>query len=424
MYRKMKKISVLEKFRFFPLFSLLLFSLLSSCAPTVPGNQVPDRVAPMMSQRELNEHELLNVSIRVFDPGKLPVNEEQRKGLSPEIREAEARFVPVHLKYTMQRTGYWGTVRVVPNDDNGSEVLVKGRIEYSDGESTVLTVEAIDSRNILWFRKTYAETTTPREQNGTEPEKKDIFQDLFNTIANDLAAYRNRLHPAEIEQIQRIAEIRYGAEMIPELFGKYLAMDQYGRISLIHLPAHSDPMLARVRNIKTRDDMLVDAINGYYEAYYRDLWEPYSNWRKFRTEEVLAMRTLEREALAQQVLGVAAIVGAIALGASSDSDTRLRTSTLQDVMLAGGAYAIYSGMQKSQETTINKEAIKELGVSFATEAEPLVIEVEGETVRLTGSAEQQYARWRKLLKELYAKETGLIGVSSQPDVSPSSSATP
>jgi len=390
---------------------LLLCILLQSCAPSVPGNKVPDRVVPMMSPRELGEQELLNVSIRVFDPGSLPADDKQKRGLSPEIREAEARFVPVHLKYTMQRTGYWGVVRVVPNDDNGSEVLVKGRIEYSDGESASLTVEAIDSRNVLWFRKTYAETTGPRERNGTEPEKRDIFQDLFNTVANDLATYRNQLHPDEIREIQRIAEIRYGAEMIPEVFGRYLAVDPDGRIHLIHLPAADDPMLERIRKIKSRDDMLVDAINGYYDAYYRDLWEPYANWRKFRTDEVLAMRTLERQALAQQVLGVAAIVGAIALGASSDENTRVRTSTLQDVMLAGGAYAIYSGIQKNQETKINKEAIEELGVSFSSEAEPLVIEMEGETVRLTGSAEQQYARWRNLLKELYARETGLIGTS-------------
>ena len=126
------------------------------------------------------------------------------------------------------------------------------------------------------------------------------------------------------------------------------------------------------------------------------------------------MRQLEREALSQQVLGVAAIVGAIALGVSADVDTRIRTSTLQDVMLAGGAYAVYSGTQKQAESAINKEAIEELGASFSSEAEPLVIEVEGESIRLTGTAEQQYARWRRLLRDLYAKETGLVDSTPPP----------
>ena len=123
--------------------------------------------------------------------------------------------------------------------------------------------------------------------------------------------------------------------------------------------------------------MLLDTINGHYDAYYLDLWEPYSDWRKFRSEEVSTMREIEREAMQRKVIGVAAIIGAIALGASSDQDTRVRTSTLQDVMIAGGAYSIYSGMQKSKEITINKEVIEELGVSFSSEAEPLVVEIEG-----------------------------------------------
>lgn len=397
------------------LFQFIVLLLLAGCGPTVPGTQVADRVAPLMAQRELAENELLNVSIVVFDPGPLPDNPDRRKGLSPEIREAEARFVPVHLKYTMQRSGYWGAVRVVPNDDNGSEVLVRGRVEYSDGESAALTVEAVDSRNILWFSRTYAETTQPDDHAATEPEKTDTFQDLFNTVANDLVIHRSRLHPGEIEEIRRIAELRFAAEMVPDVYARYLAVDRQGRFAITHLPAPDDPMMERVRNIRTRDEMLVDAMNGYYETYYRDLWLPYANWRKFRTDEVTVMRQLEREALARQVLGVASIVGAIALGASGDRDTRLRTGTLQDVMLAGGAYAIYSGVQKSKENAINKEAIEELGNSFSSEAEPLVMEVEGETIRLTGSAEQQYERWRNLLKELYARETGLTEYSPPSD---------
>jgi hypothetical protein len=37
---------------------------------------------------------------------------------------------------------------------------------------------------------------------------------------------------------------------------------------------------------------------------------------------------------------------------------------------------------------------------------PLVVEIEGETVRLTGSREEQYAAWRQLLRQIYAAETG------------------
>jgi len=397
-------------------FSALLFlvlGLLGGCA-TVPGKQVDDQIAPLMASQEFDDHELLNVSIKVFDPGELPEEVDERHGLTPEIREAEARFIPVHLKYSMQRTGYWGTVRIVPDDDNGAEVLVRGKIEFSDGESLVLTVEALDSRNVLWFRKTYAETALLNEHLATEPEKEDTFQDLFNNIANDLAEYRNRLNPDEIVEIQRVAELRYGQEMAPDVYGQYLSYDGNNRLHIDHLPAADDPMMERIRNVRSRDDMLIDAINGYYEAYYLDLWEPYVNWRKFRSEEVATMRQIERDALRRKVIGVAAIVGAIAIGTSSDNNSAA-SETLQQVMVAGGAYSIYTGMQKSQEVVINKEVIEELGVSFSSEAEPLVVEVEGETFRLTGSAEEQYAKWREILKQIYARETGLITDEAIPD---------
>jgi hypothetical protein len=401
------------------MFSTLFFTalaLIGGCA-TVPGKQVEDQVAPRMAGQEFADHELLNVSIKIFDPGELPESKDKQHGLSSEIRDAESRFIPVHLKHTMQRTGYWGMVRIVPDDDNGAEVLVRGKIEHSDGESMVLTIEAVDSRNSLWFRKTYAETAQPAEHMAIEPAKKDTFQDLFNTITNDLVEYRNRLAPGEILEIQRVAELRYGREMAPEVYGNDLSNDKNGQLHIVRLPAANDPMLARIRNIRVRDDMLIDAINGYYEGYYLDLWEPYSNWRKFRGEEVSTMREIEREALKRKIIGAAAIIGAIAMGASSNEETRARTSTLQNVMIAGGAYSIYTGMQKSKEVAINKEVIEELGASFSTEAEPLVVEVEGETIRLTGSAEEKYAQWRQILKEMYASETGLMTEEALPEQS-------
>ena len=37
----------------------------------------------------------------------------------------------------------------------------------------------------------------------------------------------------------------------------------------------------------------------------------------------------------------------------------------------------------------------------------MVVDVEGRTLQLKGSAEQQYAEWRQLLRELYEDETGM-----------------
>jgi hypothetical protein len=377
-------------------------ALLSGCA-SVPGPQVDEQVAPLVVQHELEKDELLNVSIKVFAPGALPEDEDERRGLSMEIRQAEARYIPIHLKYTMQRSGYWDTVRVVPDDDVGAELLLRGEIEYSDGESLAVNIEAVDASNRVWFNKTYTETALVHEHLRTEPEKEDVFQDLFYTIANDLAEYRNQLSPQQILEIKQIAELRYDADMAPDVFGNYLTVDDSGHRKILRLPSEDDPMFARLKKIRARDAMLIDTINGYYDVYYHDLWDAYANWRKFRTEELLTFRDLERQATIRKTLGIAALVGAIALTAVTGVDL----TALSSIMLAGGSYAVYSGFGMSKETQINKDAIEELGASFGSEAEPLVIEVDGEVIRLTGSAEQQYAQWRQLLKQIYFTELGL-----------------
>ena len=391
-----------------PLLLAVVISMLSVSCASIPGQKVSRHESLATTEKEVPDEELLDVSIRVFDPGKLPDDEKERRGLTPEIRQAESRFIPIHLKYTLQNSGYWGIVRVVPDDDEGTEVLVRGKIEYSNGESLSITVEVVDARNVVWFRKTYAETREHPERAPTEPEKQDIFQDLYNTIANDIIEYRHRLTAAEIKEIRQAAELRFARTMAPDAFSGYLEKGPHDTINVRRLPAADDPMMARVRAIRSRDEMLVDLINNHYDAYYQDLWKPYNDWRKFRTEEIREMHRIENQALTRQILGAAAILGAIAIATIGDSDTRGATSSLRDVMIMGGAAGIYSGIQKRQEAKINQEAIEELGVSFSSEAKPLVIEVEGETVRLTGTAEQQYTHWRELLRQIYARETGLI----------------
>ena len=53
------------------------------------------------------------------------------------------------------------------------------------------------------------------------------------------------------------------------------------------------------------------------------------------------------------------------------------------------------------------EALKELAAPFDAEVAPMLVEVEGQTLRLEGSAETQYAEWRRLLNKIFAAETGL-----------------
>ena len=443
------------------LLMLLFATVLSGCAGGYRVNIQQD-VQPLAADREIPEQDLLNVAIEVFDPGRLPEDPKKRAGLSQEIRQAEALFYPVQLKNTLQRSGFWGSIWVVPKaaiqnrwddekkqveaihtsfgtpassssaqgaivapSENSGEVadlMVAGRIEYSDGETLSLRIKAVDASNRVWLDKIYTEKSLPTEREEAELGQKDAFQDLFNAISNDLITHRQALTSKDIQIIQKIAEMRFARSIARNPFERYLSADpENNTLQLRGLPAKDDPMLKRIQAIRARDAMLMDLLSSHYDLYYTEIFTPYKEWRKNRAEELAVMHDLEKQAFRRQLLGFAAIAGAIALGAVGGEDAVRVLDPVRDIMVMGGAYAIYSGHQKREEAKLNREVIEELGESFASDAHPLVVEVKGETIKLTGSAAQQYSQWKTLLKRIYREETGgpidtlpvIIGIEDQ-----------
>ncbi len=386
---------------------LLLLALLHGCSTLGPARTV-DGVVPLnKAVTELPEDQLLDVWVELFDPGALPEDKDKALGLSMDIRAAEARYLPEQLRTTMEGTGYWGAVRLVPRDTAGSELRVLGTILESDGERLVLEISALDATGHLWFKRTYREEIEYEQYTRSGQDGSEVFQSLYNTIANDLAEYRAQLDTAAITAIRRVADLRFAQDLAPDSFGGYLEADE-DRFEVVRLPAADDPMYRRVLAIRDRDFLLIDTLNGQFDNFTRQMQQPYTEWRKARSTEAAALRELEHDALKRKLLGVAAIIGAIAIEASNNGNSA-GSSVLRDTLVLGGAYAIKTGFDKSSETGIHRDAIIELDESFSAEAGPMVVEVEGETHELTGSAEAQYAQWRALLKRIYASETGLAG---------------
>jgi hypothetical protein len=392
-------------FKLLPL--LLLFALLHGCSTFGPARTVDGKVSLNKAVTELSEDQLLDVWVELFDPGELPDDEDKAMGLSMDIREAEARYLPEQLRATMESTGYWGAVRLVPRDTAGYELRVRGTILESDGERLVLEIKALDATGREWFKRTYREEIEYAQYMLSGKGGKDVFRSLFNTIANDLAKYRAQLDAAETTAIRRVAALRFATDLAPDTFAGYLEEDK-GKFRVVHLPSEDDSMYRRVLAIRDRDFLLIDTLNGHFDNFTRQMQPPYTEWRKARSEEATALRELEGDALKRKLLGVAAILGAIAVESSSNN-ANAGSGVLRDVLVLGGAYAIKTGFDKSSETSIHRDAIIELDESFSSEAGPMVVEVEGETHELTGSAEVQYAQWRALLKRIYATETGLAG---------------
>lgn len=391
----------------YPLLVMLLLVLSAGCTTLGTHRDVSGHVPVNKAVSEIPESQLLDVWIEIFDPGVLPTDPEDAAGLSLDIREAEARYLPEQLRTTMEKTGYWGAVRMVPRGTEGSELLVSGTILVSDGAQLELAISAQDATGRQWFNGVY-EAEVPALVYQSTRTRGEPFQSLYNAIANDLAKFRSSLTAADITTIRRVAELRFAADLAPEAFAGYLERSEPENYRITRLPANDDAMYRRVQAIRERDFLLIDTLNGHFDNFYREMDNPYTEWRRARSEEAAALREIEKDALKRKLIGVAAIAGAIAIEASGKGNNAVG-SVMRDAMVLGGVYAIKTGFDKDSETEIHRDAIEELGESFASEAQPLVVEVEGETHELTGSAEVQYTRWRGLLKQIYTMETGLPG---------------
>jgi hypothetical protein len=378
----------------------------AACLLFILASAGPALAEAIQATEEIPEDELLDVAIEVFDPGVPdPATTPPRKmeGIFPDLRRSEARYVPMKLKETLESTGQWGAVRVVPSGTASVDVRIRGEIRESNGFELLLRLEVIDASGRRWLDEKYKGDADFLAYSAEELTEQDPYQALYDRIANDLLAARQNLVRDDILELRRIAELRFAAALAPDVFGDYLDIKgQQSRYEIKRLPSEDDPMMARVASIRERDYMLVDALNEHYGTFALSMEAPYDDWRAFTYEEQSALAELRRQARTRKILGALAILGAFVSDGNSTAERVAR-----DAALIGGMAAIQSGIAKGQEAKIHREALEELSASFESEVAPLVVEVEGETVRLTGSREEQYATWRQLLRRIYAAETGL-----------------
>ncbi len=361
-----------------------------------------ESVSLVRSDHEAPPAELLDVGIVLFDPGVAEGKTDPKGLVFPEVRKAESRYMPYHLKTTLETSGEWGSVWVLPEKADSADLIVWGRIDHSDGLDVAIRAGAWDATGREWLNKTYKTRVPEKAYSQYRDKDQDPYQNVYNEIANDLLAARKKFSARNLQAIRDVAELRFAADLAPAAFDGYLAKDRKGQYQVSRLPAADDPMLARMRAVREREYAVVDTLNEYYADLYFDLSKPYEDWRKVSREETLKYQDLQHSAMLRYLLGGAAILGAV-LYESSGGDNGAVTMT----GVLGGIEGIKSGISKSAEASIAREGLKEQGKSLEAEAEPLVVEVEGQTRRLTGTAEEKFKEWRRLLKEIYEKDTGL-----------------
>jgi len=379
-----------------------VFAVTSGC--TVSEVITADTTQLEVASLNISESMLLDIGIMNFDPGIPAKNDSEKSGIYPEVRLAEARYLPYHIKTTMQGTGYWGAVRVIPNRYVFTDVTITGRIERSDGEYVTLVIKAEDSMGNEWFENSYATQTGLTSYAEYRDRSSDPYQKIFNDLANDLRAYVAQMDPKDITRLRQASELKFFADMAPDAFGEHFSVDKDGMMTLLRLPAENDPMVSRLRQIRERDRLVVDTLNEHYANFYYGIALPYEGWRKNAREQAIAYRQTRRSATMKALLGVVVVAGSMSIN-SGGSNSRAKQAA-KYVGINRGMRTIFDAWRMRSSANVYRESIKELSESFVAEAAPLVIQVEGESRRLTGTAEAQYESWRKLLHEIYQVETG------------------
>lgn len=382
------------------LYLCLVLPMLGGCvSETVKSTSVPTLEAP---ERLTPEAELLDVGIVILDPGISTVEDEEL--VYPEVRKAEATFMATELAEVLTEQGGWGAVRVVPDDRQFSDLLVRGTILLSDGESLQLKILVSDARGTVWLDKRYQGVTSRYAYEQGTRVKQDPFLAVYRMIANDMLAIFDRVPSADRVTIRRVAEMRFARDFASGAFADYLEEDDSGQISLRRLPAEDDPMLNRVRGLRQRHYVFVDTLQGHYNGFAEDMYTPYQEWRRASYEETIALRELEAESQREMIAGGAAILAGIVAQTSGSRTTRSAGA----VGVIGGGALLKSGLEKRAESNIHSLALEELGQSLDAEITPRVIELEDRTVRLTGNVEDQYDQWRELLADIYAAELAAL----------------
>ena len=200
--------------------AVLASALLAGCAATYEKREATtEEIQLLQPKAEVAESDLLEVRISTLNPGEISEEDAKAERASKKIRKAEGYFIASKLRDTMQRSGHWGPVRVIPQGPNDGEVAVTGEILESDGEILKLRVNVADATGAEWYSKEYTGVVNQDMYEQARKQGADAFQFLYNQIANDIAVHRNTLAKSRIARVRQVAELKFAADFAPDIYG-------------------------------------------------------------------------------------------------------------------------------------------------------------------------------------------------------------
>ena len=390
----------------------LLIACLSGC--TTHTIRTVDMTPPKQASVEIPEHLLLDVGVAVWNPN-VPEDFDERvkKNINADIRVAEANYMAYTQKNMLQSTGNWGAVRVLPRLSNAVDVIMSAAILHSDGERLQLRARVIDATGSLWFEKEYLVLASKYAFSDSVPRDIDPFHTIYKNIADDMWRYYAALDESEIQRIHTTAEMKFAREFSSDAFATYVEQEPNGEYVIQRLPAENDPMLVRIRKVREREYLFIDTLDEYFSEFQSAMYGPYMDWREATFDEAIAIRQLNQQAKSRAILGAVGIIGGI-YGQTQGKNYETQVSGA--VGIIAGATLLKSALNKRASAKIHSDILQELGSSAETEIIPHTIELENQTIRLTGTVDKQYDEFKRILRTLYYEEMALPEPELEPEL--------
>jgi len=390
--------------------------LLSGCATGGSGSS-DFSVGPVLSssyfKSKVKEQQgvqkpKLDIIIPVFDPG-LPKDPATYKkaGIWPELRRAESSRFAYKMKLALEKTEAFGAVRVMPDKTATGDLYVLGTINESNGENVDIDIKVYDISGKRWFDKSFEHEVAKDFYSNIRNKGKDPYDAVFTKAANRIVEELDYHAAKDLAQLQDLTNLRFGANFSEEAFARHMQVKR-GIASLVSYPDENDLMLRRVKAIRIRDQLFTDSMQPHYEQFSQKMDNSYAIWQKQSFTELAAERQATRDAIGSAVAGVALIgLAVLSAVAGGQSDTYAGSAAGTTGAVVGGmigAQLLEKSFQTNKEAKFHREALSELGQSIDNEIAPQVVKFEKSTLKLTGSAKEQFAQWRAFLKRIYAEE--------------------
>jgi hypothetical protein len=360
-----------------------------------------------VSQSDPNRPKM-DIVIPIFDPGLPEAGKEyETEGVWPELRRAEAIRFAHKLKAALEETEAFGAVRVTPDKTATGDIYILGKINESNGEDVEIELQAFDISGNRWMNELFDHEVSPSFHKNYRNRGKDPYDPVFEEAAKSIVEELSYHETTELDGLQRITDLRFGANFIEQAFAEHLTVVD-GQYTLASFPSDSDPMLVRTKAIRVRDQLYVDGLQDNYRSFSDSMNTSYAVWQEQSLQEIEAKREADKKAAGEAVAGILLIglaVAAVAAGADSNNyGSSSAAMTAGVVGVAAGAKFLGDSFQTNAESKVHRDALEELGESMDADLAPKVVAFEQQSVELSGTATEQFAQWREFLKRIYLQE--------------------